>query len=81
MNSLRGEEKERRAASAAGFDHQEQLETAFEVINSLETYVESGEADPDFVEKFVPELAVIVKGLAETAGFEERCWRYAARRD
>ena len=50
----------------------EQLETAFEVINSLETYVESGEADPDFVEKFVPEvLAVIVKGLAETAGFEE----------
>ena len=37
----------------------EQLETAFEVINSLETYVESGEADPDFV-KFVPEeLAVI----------------------
>ena len=73
MNSLR-ERREKNDAQhlPPALITGEQLETAFEVINSLETYVESGEADPDFVEKFVPEeLAVIVKGLAETAGFEE----------
>ena len=60
------------AKQAEIFVTEEQLTEAFEVINSLETYVEAGEADPDFIEDFVPkELAVIVRGLAETAGFEE----------
>jgi ornithine decarboxylase len=71
MESLR-ERREQNEVAPPVLITEEQLETAFEVINSLETYVEAGEADPDFVEQFVPEeLAVIVKGLAETAGFEE----------
>lgn len=72
MKSLREDRQENNGYPTPILVTEEQLTDAFEVINSLETYVEAGEADPDFVEQFVPEeLAVIVKGLAETAGFEE----------
>ena len=72
MKSLNEDRQENKGYPTPTLVTEEQLTDAFEVINSLETYVEAGEADPDFVEQFVPEeLAVIVKGLAETAGFEE----------
>ena len=65
MKSLNEDRQENNGYPTPILVTEEQLTDAFEVINSLETYVMRLRADPDFVEQFVPEeLAVIVKGLA-----------------